>query len=103
MEKICIEISAPLFFELYKRFGANTGDMITKSLSTLIDLPTIALREATMRPKPNTITGRVWEIADNLKVKNGLTNRNDVVKTCIAEGINMNTANTQFSHWLKEN
>ncbi len=103
MEKICIEIPAPLFFEIYSRFGSKTGEMITKSLSTLADQPAVEFRETSVRPKPHTITGRIWEIADGLKAQNGFTNRNDVVKACMSEGINMNTANTQFSHWLKEN
>lgn len=103
MEKISIEIPASLFTEIYKRYGPKTAEIINQTLISLIDVPPADLHGFSARPKPHTITGRIWEIADDLKTKQGFANRNEVVAACIAEGINVNTANTQFSHWLKEN
>jgi hypothetical protein len=54
------------------------------------------------RPGQGTITGRVWEIADELVAKTGSAERDAVVTACVTEGINVNTANTQYSHWKKE-
>jgi hypothetical protein len=42
-------------------------------------------------------TKRVWEIADSMP---GAA-RSAVVAACVAEGINKNTAGTQYAHWAK--
>jgi hypothetical protein len=55
------------------------------------------------RPRIGTITGRVWEIADQIQKQSGKTEREAVIKACMGEGININTASTQFSYWKKAN
>lgn len=102
MQTISIQIPASLFFEIYKAHGQQTEQRIMQALTSLPNINATNFQAQSQRPKADTITGRVWEIADKLKSENGFTNRNDVVQRCIAEGINMNTANTQFSHWAKE-
>ena len=103
MEHVCIQISAKLFAAVYQKFGDDTQSAINRALSELagseVALPPIN----SLRPKQGTITGRVWEIADRFRDEHGQARRNDVVQACIDAGINMNTANTQFTHWLKEN
>ncbi len=52
------------------------------------------------RPGPGTRTGRVWEIADERTRETGCrAKRADVIECCVAEGINRNTASTQYQHW----
>ena len=52
------------------------------------------------RPRAGTRTGRVWEIADERTREIGRrAKRADVVECCVAEGINRNTASTQYQHW----
>lgn len=54
------------------------------------------------RPKPGTMTGRVWEIADTLSEAGGEPcKRSDVMKTGEAEGLNSSTIATQFGRWRK--
>ena len=56
------------------------------------------------RPGEGTLTGRVWEIADALgETLEREPSRSEVVEKCVAEGLNVNTAHTQFSLWRKEN
>ena len=53
-----------------------------------------------MRPSTGTLTGRVWEIADELARRgHGAVRRADVIAAFVAEGGNPNTANTQFQMW----
>ncbi len=52
------------------------------------------------RPRSGTRTGRVWEIADERTREIGYrAKRSDVIRCCVAEGINRNTASTQYQHW----
>jgi hypothetical protein len=60
---------------------------------------TVASTQHFMRPGQGTITGRVWEIADQLYADTGEMNREAVVTACMEEGIKLNTASTQFSQW----
>ena len=54
------------------------------------------------RPKPNTATGRVWEIADDLsKAASEPAKRSDVLKAFEAEGGNASTGATQYGRWRK--
>jgi hypothetical protein len=45
----------------------------------------------------------VWEIADRILKETGTANREAVTKACMQEGININTASTQYSYWRKAN
>ena len=54
------------------------------------------------RPGEGTVTGRVWEIADELSAQEGEpAKRGDVLKATEAEGINPATAATQYGRWRK--
>lgn len=56
------------------------------------------------RPKAGTLTGKVWEICDQVREKHGSgfdwkAHRSEILATCVAEGINNATATTQFSKY----
>lgn len=52
------------------------------------------------RPSKGTLTGRVWEIADEITRRTGRTaSRKDVVRRFVEEDGNPNTASTQYQHW----
>jgi 5-methylcytosine-specific restriction protein B len=53
------------------------------------------------RPGENTITGRVWQIADELSTNDTPATRLAVIDKALAEGINNHTAHTQYGHWRK--
>lgn len=56
------------------------------------------------RPKPDTVTGRVWDICDELSKKaKAPAVRSDVMKACEEEGINKATVATQYGKWRKFN
>jgi hypothetical protein len=56
------------------------------------------------RPNPNTKTGRVFEIADEISAAAGEpAKRGEVLKVCDEEGINKATAATQYGRWRKFN
>lgn len=105
METISVQVSASLFAAIYERFGEETGATINGCLRQLLDSSVPDPRSGNEgtpqypRPRPGTITGRVWEIADHLEQETRQATREAVVKTCISEGININTASTQYSHW----
>ncbi len=100
MEFINIQIPASVYCEIYKIHEEKTGQEIIKAIQKLA---TSSNEQRSYRPGSDTVTGKVWDIADNLKKSQGTTNRNEVVKACMAEEINVNTANTQYSQWAKEN
>ena len=54
------------------------------------------------RPHPGTLTGRVWEIADEITREKGRrAERREVIERCVAENGNRNTAGTQYQYWKK--
>lgn len=109
MEVISIQIPASLYTSIYERYGEETNGTIRMFLSQLVDKADLSpqLRgDATYqypRPKRGTITGRVWEIADEIRRVSGDADREAVIRACMDEDINVNTASTQFSYWRKAN
>ena len=104
MEHVSIQIPASLYCQLYARHDEHTSSVIMEVLEALCGVPLSSNSgPKSLRPGAGTITGRVWAIADQLKADNGVAKRTLVVEACMAEGINMNTANTQYSNWAKEN
>ena len=109
MEAISIHIPGELYASLFERFGESTTATITAHLAGLVDRkrttePQVAeVITAYSRPGVGTITGRIWEIADRIQKQSGQADREAVIKACMAEGININTASTQFSYWRKAN
>ena len=105
METVSVQVSASLFAAIYNRFGDETGTAIDGCLRRLLDFsgrePHTSADQSPPYPRPGrgTITGKVWEIADRLERETGGATRETVVRACISEGININTANTQYSHW----
>lgn len=58
------------------------------------------LTDAQNRPAPETKTGRVWAIADEITKRTGRrASRDEVIRRFVAEGGNRNTASTQYHHW----
>ena len=55
------------------------------------------------RPKATSMTGLVWQLADEAfeRAGNKLPDRNEVIATCEKEGINPSTAAVQWSKWKK--
>ena len=54
------------------------------------------------RPHPGTLTGRVWEIADEITHEKGRrAERREVIERYVAENGNRNTAGTQYQYWKK--
>ena len=54
------------------------------------------------RPHPGTLTGRVWEIADEITREKGRrAERREVIERYVAENGNRNTAGTQYQYWKK--
>ncbi len=52
------------------------------------------------RPSYTTVTGRVWEIADEITKKLGRpAPRKDVLDKCAKEKLNPSTAATQYGRW----
>ena len=105
METVSIQIAAELYTAIYTQHKDSTSEVIAECLRSLLDdsQPDSSSSdvgvEHFMRPGKGTITGRVWEIADQLLNETGEMDRNAVVKACMEENINMNTASTQYSHW----
>lgn len=109
MESIFIQVPAALYASIYERYGEQTSTAINACLSQFLgsEVPdekkTGAGTTQYPRPRDGTITGRVWAITDHIQQQAGIVNREDVIKACIQEGININTASTQYSHWRKAN
>jgi len=52
------------------------------------------------RPHSGTLTGRVWEIADEITREKGRrAERREVIERYVAENGNRNTAGTQYQYW----
>ena len=110
METIGVQVPASLYASIYRRYGEGTTNAITAKLSDLIDDETAVAGPRVSsgkgqypRPSSGTITGRVWDIADQVQRQSGNAEREAVIKACMEEGINLNTASTQFSYWKKAN
>ena len=109
MELISIQLPAALYTSIYKRYREDTSTAIAACLSQLLDAE--ASEETRIergvfqypRPRAGTKTGRVWEVADRILKETGTANREAVTKACMQEGININTASTQYSYWRKAN
>lgn len=110
METVSIQLPATLYTSIYQRYQEGTSKVISACLvqlihdenqeeTTRVELPGFQYP----RPRTGTITGRVWEIADRIQKDNGGVNRESVITACMLEGININTASTQFSYWKKAN
>ena len=106
MSHVTIQVPSDLYVLLYQLFGAKTHEVIEQHLRKLVqrESPKHSLtgegHGPTARPKPHTIGGQVWQIADELFEDTGVTpERGELLAQCIAININNNTANTQFSHW----
>ena len=57
-----------------------------------------------VRPAPDTKTGKVWSIADEMTKEQGtVAKRKDVLNECDAHGIAASTAATQYGRWRKFN
>jgi len=107
-ETVAISIPAALYAAIYRIHGEASSEVITRCLSQIVDTqsPVPPNLEAARspyypRPKPGTITGRVWTIADQLASETGAPTRDAVVASALSQGINVNTASTQYSHWKK--
>lgn len=108
METVSVQIPADLFSAIYARYQEETSEEINRCLKRLLNS---AVSEPTSRqvegprysrPRDSTRpTGRVWEIADRLSKNGSAADRGSVVTACVEAGININTANTQYSHWRK--
>lgn len=109
METVFIQIPAALYVAIYDRHGEQATSVIASCLSASLsgDSPSaIQVQPEPVRysrPRSGTITGKVWEIADRIKQQMGSADRRAVVTACINEGVNINTANTQFQYWKKAN
>lgn len=106
MEYVSIQIPAALYTSIYERHDERTSAVISECLTQLLagsPGDTQAGNFQYPRPGSGTITGKVWEIADQIREKIGAANRNAVIQACIQQGININTANTQYSYWSKAN
>ena len=58
------------------------------------------LPAAPNRPSPDSKTGRVWAIADEITRRTGRrAARDEVIRRFVAEGGNRNTASTQYHYW----
>lgn len=101
MNHVSIQLPSPLYVEIYLRYGDRTNDTIMERLAELAGNAATLETGMYPRPRPGTITGRVWDIADELLQETGTAKREAVVQICLRENINVNTASTQFSHWNK--
>ena len=105
METVSVQIPAALYAAIYASHEEETGSVINDCLSQLLGPSgpdSRSAKEGSLqypRPGSGTITGRIWDIADKLEQESGGTSREAVVTACISEGINLNTASTQYSHW----
>jgi 5-methylcytosine-specific restriction protein B len=92
------EIATDALFACLEKVPAlspNTSISDTNLNDTTSQLP--------RRPGENTITGRVWHIADELSTNDTPATRQAVIDKALAEGINSHTAHTQYGHWRKAN
>lgn len=109
MESVFVQVPGALYASFYERHGEQTTAAISTCLSQHLRGEVSAEVQAEIastpypRPRDGTITGKIWEIADRVKQQSGSADREAVIKACIQENININTASTQFSYWKKAN
>ena len=104
MEMVNVAIPTDLYVLIYQIYQEQTSKFIEETLRDGCNTgKSPGYAKPSYRPGDGTVTGRVWEIADEIKANKGSASREDVVQACLDEKINMNTASTQFSHWNKEN
>jgi hypothetical protein len=64
--------------------------------------PRLPNQNGVTRPANGTVTGRVWDLADELQRTLGRPpSRSQVMAKGAAEGINENTVHTQYGHWRR--
>lgn len=106
MENVLIQIPGHIYAEIYAQHGDRTSQTIATWLSeklreenaeSITGGSSGSLRYP--RPSQGTKTGRVWEIADELLARDGKAPREAVIRACMDEGLNVNTASTQYSYW----
>ena len=95
-------IPAALYAGLYAQHKEETSDAIlSRLLGSVSSEPADRPQYKYPEPGKGTKTGRVWEIADRKYEENKKADWNSVVRACIDEDINVNTASTQYSYWKK--
>lgn len=106
MEHVLIQIPGSIYAEIFQRHGDQTSQVIASWLTERLreenTSSTLGQSSGNLRyPRPTkgTKTGRVWEIADELLAKDGQASRESVIRACMDEGLNVNTASTQYSYW----
>jgi len=105
MEQISLQIPARLYAALYQHYGERTSAFVESWLEERVrsleepSSPAVSTSQRYPRPNPGTKTGRVWEIADSIEKAKGVATREDVIRACMEEGLNVNTASTQYSYW----
>lgn len=89
---------------------AAEGEVVTAGTTTAADVAAKSeaaaapkdTRNGVTRPKPDSQTGKVWVIADQLAAAAGAPpERKAVLEACKAAGINDATAQTQHGRWKK--
>ena len=104
MEVVSITIPAEVYTALFARYEESTTATITEVLRNLAvenAKKLLTPHAPYSRPGAGTKTGRVWEIADRLHETSGNADRDAVIRACMEEGINVNTASTQFTYWKR--
>lgn len=105
MDMVSVTLPASLYASIYDRFGEGSTEAIRTFLTQMLDATPSESQHSSKiqypRPGRGTKTGRVWEVADLLCPGDERASRQEVIDECLAEGINVNTANTQYSHWSK--
>lgn len=106
MENVLIQIPGQIYAEIYAHHGDRTSQTIATWLSEKLreqnaESTTGRSSGSPRYPRPgkSTKTGRVWEIADELLARDGKAPREAVIRACMDEGLNVNTASTQYSYW----
>lgn len=105
MEQVAVTIPARIYVTLYEHYGDQTSALIASWIEERAQsLGNGLAHDAGQqlrypRPGSGTKTGRVWEIADAIEHEKGSASREDVIRACLHEGLNVNTASTQYSYW----
>ena len=106
MENVLIPIPGHIYAEIHAHHGDRTSQTIATWLSEKLreenaESTTGGSSGSLRYPRPSqgTKTGRVWEIADELLARDGKAPREAVIRACMDEGLNVNTASTQYSYW----